>query len=108
MAIWCLSSARPPGSSFSAATAANIGDVATPDDARIEDTPPTCMGMHGREPSATPTQQLPSRDGSICPGMAAPCSLYTCGNWSRTCLPSMYYWKLRSDPLSMDVSYLNL
>lgn len=39
MAIRCLSSAGPPGSSFSAATATNIGDVATPDDARIEDTP---------------------------------------------------------------------
>ena len=39
MAIGCLSTAGPPGSSFLAASAANTGDVATPDDARIEDTP---------------------------------------------------------------------
>lgn len=64
MAIGCLSTAGPPGSSFLAASAANTGDVATPDDARIEDTP-LCMGIHGGEPSATSTQWHPSRDGSI-------------------------------------------
>lgn len=133
MAIGCLSSAGPPGSSFLAASAANISGVATPDDARIEDTPCAwgCMvenpvihllsSIHpgwqhlSRDSSIHPGMaasvqgwQHLSRDGSIHPGMAASCSLFTCGNWSRTCLPFMHYWKLRSDSSSMDVSYLNL
>lgn len=82
MAIGCLSSAGPPGSSFSAATAANIGDVATTDDARIEDTPCAwgCMVEN-------PVLHLLS---SIHPGMAA-----SIRGWQHPL--SVHLWELEQD-----------